>query len=117
VFFVRGCLEVRVHGYDEPLSYGVWLSLSRASFTQYETLLDTVDRDDSAAFFGWLCSTIPGYPDTQLLKTMVRVRPWPTRPSVELERTDHPLAVDQRNGIPLWRAQQIAERVIHPRHS
>lgn len=116
-FFVRGCLELPVHGYDEPLSYGVWLSLSRASFTKYTRLLDKVDRDDTAAFFGWLCSAIPGYPDTQLLKTTVHVRPWPTRPSVQLEPTDHPLAVEQRDGIPVWRVQQIAERVMHPRHS
>lgn len=115
-FFVRGCLEIPVQGYDQPLSYGVWLSLSRTSFSQYVALLDKVDRDDTAKFFGWLCSAIPGYPDTQLLKTMVRVRPWPTRPFVELEATDHPLAIEQRHGIPVWRVQQITERVLHPRH-
>ena len=32
-FFIRGCLEIPVHGYQEPLNYGVWLSLSRDSFT------------------------------------------------------------------------------------
>lgn len=115
-FFVRGCLEIPVHGHEEPLSFGVWLSLSHASFTQYVRLLDEADRDDTAKFFGWLCSAIPGYPDTQLLKTMVRVRPWPTRPLVELEATDHPLAIEQRHGIPIWRVQQITERVLHPKH-
>jgi hypothetical protein len=115
-FFVRACLEIRVHGYAEPLSYGVWLSLSRASFTHYATILDQVDRVSGAKFFGWLCSLIPGYPDTQLLKAMVHVRAWPTRPFVELEATDHPLAVEQRTGVPPWRVQQIVERIMHPRH-
>lgn len=114
-FFVRGLLELRVHGYTEPLRYAVWLSLSQSSFAQYMATLEQVDRA-SAKYFGWLCTAIPGYPDTQLLKTMVHVRQWPTRPFVELEPTDHPLAVEQRGGIPAWRAQQIAERMMHSPH-
>ena len=115
-FFVRGCLDIPVHGHTEPLRYSVWLSLSRSSFGQFEALLEQVDRTSDARFFGWLCTAIPGYPDTQLLKTMVHVRPWPARPFVELEPTEHPLAAEKREGIPPWRVQQIAERVMHPRH-
>src|SRR5437867_7313493 len=115
-FFVRGCLEIPVHGYHEPLSYGVWLSLSRASFARYAQMFDEVGRASGAKFFGWLCTAIPGYPDTQLLKTMVQVRAWPTRPYVELERTDHPLAIEQRDGVSPWRVPRLVERTMHPRH-
>jgi len=115
-FFVRGCLEIPVHGYKEHLNYGVWLSLSRDSFTRYSATFDDVNRRSGAKFFGWLCTAIPGYPDTQLLKTMLLVRPWPTRPLVQLEATDHPLAVEQRTGVNPWRVQQIVERIMHPRH-
>ena len=114
-FFVRGCLEIPVHDYEEPLSWGVWCSLSRDSFLRYEDLVDRVGREAGECFFGWLCSAVPGYPDTQQLKTMVRVRPWPTRPFVELEPTDHPLAIEQRDGIPAAHARRIAESVMHPR--
>lgn len=114
-FFVRGCLEVPVRGHEEPLSWGVWCSLSRDSFLRYGRLLDEVTREPGESFFGWLCSAVPGYPDTQQLKTMVRVRPWPTRPLVELEPTDHPLAVEQREGISEARAREIAESVLHTR--
>src|SRR5215831_8075762 len=41
---------------------------------------------------------VPGYPDTAFLKTMVHQREVGVRPSVELEPTDRPLAVDQRDG-------------------
>lgn len=115
-FFIRGSLEIRVHGHVEPLSYGVWLSLSRASFTAYSRLLDQVDRVAGARFFGWLCTAIPGYPDTQLLKTTVHVRTWPARPFIELEPTEHPLALEQRDGVSLWRARQIVERITHTRY-
>lgn len=112
-FFVRGCLEIPVRDHDEPLSWGVWCSLSRESFVRYETRYDDVGREAGESFFGWLCSAVPGYPDTQQLKTMVRIRPWPTRPFVELEPTGHPLAVEQREGITLARVRQIAESVPH----
>ena len=113
-FFVRGCLEIPVQDHDEPLSWGVWCSLSQENFLRYGELFDAVSREPDESFFGWLCSIVPGYPDTQQLKTMVRVRPWPTRPFVELEPTDHPLAIEQRQGITAARARTIAQLVMHP---
>jgi hypothetical protein len=115
LFFVRGCLEIPVQSHEEPFSWGVWCLLSPDSFRRYEELFDRVEREAGESFFGWLCSTIPGYPETQQLKTMVRVRPWPTRPFVELEPTDHPLALEQQEGITAARAREIAERLMHPR--
>jgi hypothetical protein len=114
-YFVRGCLEIPVQGHEERFSWGVWCSLSHDSFRRYDEILGQANREAGESFFGWLCSAIPGYPDSQRLKTMVRVRPWPTRPFVELEPTGHPLAVEQRDGITAGRVREIAERVMHPR--
>ncbi|SFF35346.1 hypothetical protein SAMN05421541_109131 [Actinoplanes philippinensis] len=36
------------------------------------------------------------------------------RPLIELEPSDHPLAVEQRTGITLDRVRQIAETLLHP---
>lgn len=114
-FFVRGCLDIPVRDHEEPLSWGVWCSLSPDNFRRYAALYQQVDREAGESFFGWLCSALPGYPDTQELKTMVRLRPWPTRPFVELEPTSHPLAVEQREGITVARARELAEQVMHSR--
>jgi hypothetical protein len=114
-FFVRGCLEIPVQDHEEPLSWGVWCSLSKETFLRYGEIFDKMGREPEESFFGWLCSAVPGYPDTQQLKTMVRVRPWPTRPFVELEPTDHPLAIEQRKGITEARARKIAEGIMHPK--
>jgi hypothetical protein len=92
------------------------MSLSRESFARYASMFDNVDRRPGTTFFAWLCTAIPGYPDTQLLKTIVQVRRWPTRPLVQFEPTDHPLALEQRDGVNPWRVQQIVERILHPRH-
>lgn len=113
-FYVKGLLEIPVRGAAEPLVWGVWLSLSEKSFARYVELYDDERRAAGEAFFGWFSNRVPGYPDTALLKTMVHVREYPMRPWVELEPTDHPLAVEQREGIGRERAIEIAERLLHP---
>lgn len=45
---------------------------------------------------------------------VVHLQPVPTRPLVELEPTEHPLAVDQREGITPDRAREIVMAVLHP---
>ena len=37
------------------------------------------------------------------------------KPFIELEATDHPLAVEQREGITMDRVREIAEALVHPR--
>ncbi len=113
-FFVRGCLDIHVHGHEEPFSWGAWVSLSERSFQRYVEQHDDRARRPGDRFFGWLCSVIPGYPDTQNLKTALHIRPWPDRPFIELEPTDHPLALEQQAGITVDRVQEIAQLVMHP---
>lgn len=38
----------------------------------------------------------------------------PGRPTIELEPTDHPLAIEQRHGIPSELIAEIAERFMPP---
>lgn len=48
-----------------------------------------------------------------LLKARVHTRPVGKRPYIELEQTDHPLAIEQRDGITMQRVREIAEMVLH----
>ena len=89
--------------FDElPLSFGAeaplpWLSVKEAE-----------QRDHVDPLFGWSCNSLPGYPDTFALKTRVHLRNDGMRPFVEVEPTDHPLAVEQREGITMQRVADIA---------
>ena len=51
--------------------------------------------------------------ETMLLKAGVRPRPGGLRPTIELEPTDHPLAVEQREGITAERLIEIVQRLLH----
>jgi len=61
--------------------------------------------------FGWLVNRLGHYAEsTFLLKTRVHFRAGDQRPTIELEPTDHPLAIEQRNGITLARAWEIVHQ-------
>ena len=114
-FYLKGLLEIPVRESEQPFVWGVWLSVDQASYERFAELFGDVQRESGEAFFGWLCNSVPGYPDTQLLKTYLHVREYPMRPWVELEPTEHPLAVDQREGLSRERAIAMASELLHER--
>ncbi|TFZ07657.1 DUF2199 domain-containing protein [Ramlibacter humi] len=114
-YFIRTVLEIPIHGVAEPFTWGVWVSLSEKSFKRYvETYDEPVEGD---GFFGWVCNAIPWYPPAEPLATDVAVQLGGKRPLLFLHHggsDDHPLIVDQRRGISVAKAQEIAEFLQHP---
>jgi hypothetical protein len=77
-----------------------WVSLSRQSYDQMQRLWDSPDRESQEPAFGYVSNALPTYqPSTFALKSRVHTRAMGLRPWVELEPTEHPLAVEQREGI------------------
>jgi hypothetical protein len=113
-FFLRGSIRIPVLNTDQYFEWGVWVSLSRASYDRTVDLWDQAGREGEPPCFGWLQTALPYTPSTINLKTMVHTQPLGLRPLIELEPTDHPLAVEQREGITLHRVQEIAERMLPP---
>ena len=112
-FFVRGCIEIPVIGEDEPFSWGVWVSLSEASFTEWGKCYDLDVRSHIGPFFGWLNTALNCYPDTVGLQTTVHLRDNGMRPYIELQSTDHPLATEQRTGISVERVAELYSLTMH----
>ena len=112
--FIRGCLEIPIIGSDEQLVWGIWVSVSEQSFARILDLWDLRVRKDEPPRFGWLCNSIRGYPETLHLATNIRLRNDGIRPAIELHRSEHPLFLEQQNGIALSRVEEIAaESRIH----
>jgi hypothetical protein len=104
-FFIRGVIEIPVHEYPEVFGFGAWISLKRENFASY---LENFDSIQIGPFFGWLCTSISYYKDETLsLKTMAHFRGSGLRPRIDLEPSNHPLAVDQQAGITLAKAWEI----------
>jgi hypothetical protein len=111
-FFIRGCLEIPIRNCDEPFVWSVWVSVSEKSFARIGELWDAEIRDQEPPFFGWLSNGLSVYPPTFGLKTNVHLRNSGRRPFIELEPTNHPLAVEQRKGISLRRIEEIAAALL-----
>ena len=111
--FIVGNLELPIIGLDRQFSWDVWVSLSLPNFKRAFQLWEQKGRESEPPYFGWLSTLLPGYPETLHLKTMVHTREVGRRPRIELEPTEHPLAIEQQQGITMRRVQEIAELVLH----
>lgn len=112
-FFVVGNIEIPILDSNKIFAWSVWVSLSKLNFERASKLWNKRGRESDPPYFGWLNTKLPIYPDTLNLKTMVHTRPVGQRPYVELEATDHPLAMEQRQGISMERVQEFAEIILH----
>jgi hypothetical protein len=106
-YFIRGVLLIPIHGRDEPFGVGVWVSQSRANYARYER------NEEMEPTFGWLVNRLHHYAESSFgLEVSAHFRAGSTRPTFELEPSDHPLALDQRRGITLARAWEIVHRYM-----
>ena len=110
-YFARVILALPIHGVDEPFPRGVWVSLSKESFEKYTSTWGEHDETDS--YFGWFSNRLPYYPDTINLKTNVLPLKGSSRPILELQPSDHPLACHYQHGMTVQEAQEIAENAMH----
>ncbi len=114
LFFVRALIRLPVLDAEEDFEWGVWVSLSESSFLRMSEVWEHEGREREPPAFGWLSSSLPAYEQPTLnLKTTVHTQPVGLRPLVELEPTDHTLAIEQREGIRRCRVQEFAESIVH----
>lgn len=108
-FFVRTTLIIPIVDSEETLEYGTWSSLSEESYLAWRACFHEQHRSHLGTFFSWFVSLLPGFDDTLNLKSRIHLQDEGIRPHVELEPTDHPLAVAQRAGVTLHRAIELIE--------
>ena len=106
--FVRGCLEIPIIGQDEVFIWGVWTSVSAKSFARIEELWSSPVPEDEPPLFGWFCNNIPNYPECLHLQAHLHLRNDGLRPAIELRPSEHPLFLEQRDGITLRQVEEIA---------
>ena len=110
-YFIRTSLELPIIGHQDTFSYGVWLSVSEKNFLRYWDMFDAEDTPQDR-YVGWVANLIPGYPNTLELKGAAHTRAT-LRPALELEPSDHPLAVLQRDGVDLEDLINICSELMH----
>jgi hypothetical protein len=112
-FYLRGRILVPVIGVEEPFVWGVWAEVSPTNFVRTNELWTVEGREAEPAFAGWLNTQLPVFGDTFNLEVSVQTQRVGKRPHFTVVDEEHPLAVEQRNGITMRRVEEIAERMLH----
>lgn len=107
-FFIRCVLQLPIVGRpDTFFGYGAWATLSSTNFDLYLETFDSGEQGALGPWFGWFSNRLKGYPDTLNLRCHVQPRSGRQRPFIELEPAQHPLAIEQQNGITFDRLLEI----------
>jgi len=112
-FFVRGVLLIPVRGEKQPYAWGTWAAVDEADFRRYRALYDDPDAHREPPFAGRIANQLPGYPQTLGLPVTIRLGGGSDRPSLTVDDADHPLAVEQRDGVYLERVLEMLSPTLH----
>jgi hypothetical protein len=104
-YFIRGVINIPILDYEHDFGFGVWVSQKKENFFNY---LENSDSNQIGPYFGWLSTEISYYEKSTLnLKTMAHFMGNGKRPRIEVEPSDHPLSINQHQGITRAEAWEI----------
>jgi hypothetical protein len=114
-FYILGNVELALLDGEGHFAWTVWSSLSTENFKRTVSLWTASGRESEPPYFGWFATSLPHalYPETANLKVHVHTGPVGSRPTLELEPTEHPLAVEQRTGITMARVREFDTIIRH----
>jgi hypothetical protein len=112
-FYLRGRILVPIIGVTEPFVWGVWAEISPKTFLRANDLWKVPGREAEPPFQGWLNTELTLFGNTINLEVSIQTQVVGKRPHFTVVDPEHPLAIEQRNGITLQRVEEIAERIVH----
>jgi hypothetical protein len=109
--FIRVILTQKVNDACENLDYGLWVSLSEKSYSDYKSNFNNENHETS--YFSWLCSNIPEYGNTMSIPCDVITKSGNNRPEIYPHQDfDHQLVRDYYNGITKAEAEKRINEMI-----
>lgn len=109
-FFIKGSICLPVHDIQKTFEWGVWLNVTKEDYLFMENNWLTRGRERIIPdAYGYLATQIPIYPETTNHIAMARTMHLGCPPLFGLQATDHPLSIEQKQGITLARVREIAE--------
>ena len=112
-YLVRGCLDLPIRGTSEPFRWLVWTVVSRQGHRFTMSPWRRLVRLRHQPYAAVLDTVLPYEPSSAGLAVEIRSAGPGYRPNVAVSDSTHPLAIEQRNGIALERAYELAGRMLH----
>jgi hypothetical protein len=111
VFVIRGVLPLPIKGSDQEFRWGTWAIAGEEDFKRYLELWDSPDADQEPPFLGKLTGGVYNYSDSDLLPVAVHLRSGNLRPIFKVISDEHPLGVDQREGVTMEYVHDLFTRI------
>jgi hypothetical protein len=112
-FFIKGRIKIPVEGKEEPFSWNVWVEISKDDFEREQELWDDENRFLNPPYSGILNTPLYVYPDTLGLKVSVQTQKVGLIPDITIVESDHPLFLEQENGIKMERVISFAKEILY----
>lgn len=113
-YFIRTVLQIPIVDHEETLDYGIWVSVSEATFKEYFLQYDN-DKPEIKTYFGMIANKINDYDISTLgLHMEVETQMDGLRPLLTPYENEHDLIQDWINGITRVDAEK---RIINAFHS
>jgi hypothetical protein len=113
-FFVRGRIMLLVTDADEAFTWLAWVAVSKESFVHTSENWHVEGRENGPPSFGWLQTALPYEPSTLNLEVRIRTMRVGERAVIDLADSNHPLALEQRDGVTSARLQELVELSMKP---
>ena len=115
-FFHRGRITIPIKDYKDDLLFDVWTTISEANFFKRDEMWEDPQRIHNEPYFGWLQTVVPGYDKTISIKTMAYESEMGMIPAIKVTEEDHPLTLDQENGISFEEAVKRVDNILKQFH-
>ena len=112
-FFHRGSLIIPIIDNEDDLIFDVWTSISQDNFCKRMDLWNDPDRIKEEPYFGWLNTHILTYGNTLNIKCIAIEQELGCIPDIVVTEENHPLTIDQQNGITMDKALDIVSEILH----
>ncbi len=115
-FFHRGRLTIPIIDHTENLIFNVWTSISEDNFGIRMDFWEDPKRVYQEPYFGWLQTIVPTYGDTLNTKTIAIEQEVGLIPNIQVIEENHPLKIDQDNGITYKEALKKVDEILRMNH-
>lgn len=112
-YFTRGQIELPVEGNIDNFCWNVWVEVSEQDFERMGELWEDENRVLEKPYSGKIATHLKPYIDTIGLPVQVITQFVGYAPKVELIESNHPLYLEQENGIDMERVTAFAKEILY----
>jgi len=112
-YFIRGRIELDVEDNPDNFIWNVWVEVSEQDFERMSELWEDENRVLEEPYVGKIATHLDPYPETIGLAVEVNNQAVGYVPKVNLLEKNHPLYLEQENGINMERVTSFAKQILY----